>query len=301
MIPTIEKTQSVDICCISEYLTAERHTLIHHAARHKNSCTDAHFAPQITSIQVAPSGLDIVLFGGMGAAATLQYLSLFCECDLSGIRTIYCLQATDIPDRTAALIDTLRGDNSRETELVTKIHCYLSFLSQILPHDEPATLIFLCNTLHAFLPKISIDNRRYTPISLLDFVEKIPPRQKILGLYTRGTKQSRLYHIIPETQLVELTDEDTDFLMELIYRGVKSFDDEYIHSQKVSFIALLSRYQYDAVLFGCTEVSSLFQLLDLVVPVIDPVMIAYQKIVTISNKNVASFASSVPHAPKLVF
>jgi aspartate/glutamate racemase len=246
--------ETVQIKHIFEYLKREKAI-----GAHIND--DKAIPPKITIIHNKQEGKDIVLFGGMGYFATLDYLEQFLCFDISSIRTVYVLQATDIPDRTSAIEEMQSGCHTRARTLIAKIESYLNAISGLID-TEKADLVFLCNTVHVFLPYIHIDVSKFEVRSLIEATfQTVKTRNtgNILGLYTSGTKEVGLFKRIFNESLIELTQADTHVLMDIIYNGIKAGNMQYLSIKEAEINRMLNSYSFDAVLFGCTEIHSIFK------------------------------------------
>ncbi|MGL4757936.1 MAG: hypothetical protein ACRCXZ_01250 [Patescibacteria group bacterium] len=285
MANTKEKIQTFNQNQIKQYLLTKRNNISKN--HNSNSEGDTSYNQELIIIQVNPTGRDLVLFGGMGYVATLDYLERILKFDLTKIRSIYCLQATSIPDRTKVILNRTKHESSNQNQLIKKVEGLLGLLDFVM-NEGQADLIFLCNTIHVFLPSISIDPSRFKLHSLLTYFEINQlqlSNQTILGLYTIGTKKTKLYKNILKNSIIELDSKESKFLMDLIYLGVKCNNKEYLYTQKESLISLIKKYNTHSILFGCTEILNIFETLDLFEfkHILDPVLLTFNSL-TKSNK-----------------
>jgi aspartate/glutamate racemase len=278
---------------LSRYVENERSEIFKSA--NNTFVSDNCYPEKLIIVSVNTNGKNLILFGGMGYMATLYYLNEILKFDLSIIKNIYCLQATKIPDRTSALIDQQAGNYKAIGQIVTKTMEYINFLKTIV-YD--AKIVLLCNTFHACLNQIEFDQIPFEVVRL--DTQYIPTNyEKTLILCTKGAKDSKLFSsLFSEITIVELDNFDTNYLMDLIYKGIKLYNTTILSANANNILGLLNKYDklysFDNILFGCTEISEIIDLCELrkriekQKKIIDPVLLAFGKCLKLDLQNVAN-------------
>ncbi|NER99132.1 MAG: aspartate/glutamate racemase family protein [Symploca sp. SIO1B1] len=269
----------------------------------------------------SPSQRPIVLMGGMGPFAGIVGLDLACQY-FGNKREIVLYQACSIPSRMTVMQAPHRLIDGFPLNqyLVQQVSRAIAQATEYLQSDAAdIIIILLCNAVHYFLPQIKADLQKSYPkvaasvqyISLIEAVIANLEKQKLhqpLLLGTSATKIGKVYsaplnkHGIKYQQLSEVAQE---ILMNIIYQGVKAFDQNYaclkgeelFHLLLNSDLAMAGNFSLprnnlhiDCVIAGCTEIpvlldwllaqsqSSSIQSFLTQVKVINPVLSAFQEI-----------------------
>ncbi len=220
------------------------------------------------------------VIGGMGPAAAMQfssYMVQFNESASTDQQHVPMLldQATDIPDRTGAI---LSGGRDPAPEIVASL--------KRLARAGADEVVMTCNTAHHFFPQvqeaIARDRLGVNPIHIVDATMKLldqqaPGAKKIGLLATSGTVQTRIYQDRAEDRIWMVPDaatQDGD-VMHGIYQGVKAGDNEMGKKLLLRAAQKLAHEGADAILLACTEIPLVLKTGDIknragdIVPLID--------------------------------
>ena len=213
----------------------------------------------------------IGIIGGMGPMATCDLMKKIilhtdARSDQEHLHILVDCN-TNIPDRTAAIID------NGESPLPEMIKSALRLQAM-----GAQALVVACNTAHFFLedlqksisiPIISILNE-----TALHLHHKGFRSVAVLGTY--GTICSGVYSNALTSMDISCTypnNEDQQFIMSLIYDYVKAGKD-YPHPEKVhAMVNRLKAQGVQALVLGCTELPILFAKMDVTLPIIDPTVV----------------------------
>jgi aspartate racemase len=219
------------------------------------------------------------VMGGMGPAAAIQfsqYMVDFNTAATSDQQHVPLLldQATDIPDRTAAIQGT--GKDPLPAMLAS-----LHRLAAAGADD----LVITCNTAHHFydavVDEIQKSDLAINPIHIVDATmslldSRVENARKIGLLATTGTVSSGIYQNRAEDR-TWVTPDDTlqKRVMSGIYDGVKAGDAKRGHADLLAAARHLADQGVDAILLACTEIPLVLKQGDVkdsngqVVPLID--------------------------------
>lgn len=206
----------------------------------------------------------IGVMGGMGPAAAAQFSSYMVEFnDTATTDQQHVLllldQATDIPDRTAAI---LAGGADPAPEMTASL--------KRLAAAGADEVVMTCNTAHHFFPQVQeAIIRSKLDVNMIHIVdatmklldERAPGANKIGLLATSGTVQTGIYQkraggrewMVPDAR------SQADEVMVGIYGGVKAGDTELGRRQLLAAAQTLARNGADAILLACTEIPLVLQ------------------------------------------
>lgn len=213
----------------------------------------------------------IGILGGMGALATAD---LFQKCventqaasDQDHIH-IYVDCNTEIPDRTASIL------NNGENPLPKMVRSAVKLESM-----GAELLIMPCNTAHYFYDQL----RSFVTIPILHMLRITAQAVRDLGmdcvglLATDGTIQTGIYEsIFSEYHIhtVKPNRENQQFIMDLIYRGIKGGDNGFDVSPMELVVDQLHADGAQSIILGCTELPVAFSKYRLPYPHIDPTLL----------------------------
>jgi aspartate racemase len=220
------------------------------------------------------------VIGGMGPAAAMQFSDYMVKLN-NGAKSdqqhvpLLLDQATDIPDRTAAIRDG-------QTDPTPQILASLRRLARA-GADE---IVMTCNTAHHFFPAVqqAIESEQLAvnPIHIVDATMKLldqqAPGAKVIGLLaTSGTVETGIYQqrAADRQWLVPEPASQDDEVMTGIYRGVKAGDLDQGGELLRRAAERLAERGADAILLACTEIPLVLKTGDIrspqgdVVPLID--------------------------------
>jgi len=248
----------------------------------------------------------LVLIGGMGPLAGISGFEQACQM-FQNDREILLLQACTLPDRTTVLSQMIQTgmESSLANRLILMLERAIEVaVSGVASENTPIQVVFLCNTVHYFLPqlwqRLLINHpqifMKLERISLIDSVVQYLQNQSLrqpLLLCTSATQWGRVYANPLENQNVQLIEPNETLqldLMDCIYRGVKAFNRDLACQigEKIFMDLLSTQPNPDCIIAGCSEIPCLLTWLKadckaLVqqflsqVEVIDPVQIALKQ------------------------
>ncbi|MSD83956.1 amino acid racemase [Lactobacillus curvatus] len=196
------------------------------------------------------------ILGGMGPAATETFVHLINELTPAKKDQDYLnyvvFNHAEIPDRTAYILD-----NSQENPLpvMLKDIRQMNLLA-------PKFMVMTCNTAHYFYDELQAEANFdiiHMPRETVKHMQQtIPGLKKIGVLSTTGTRQAGIYQkaiaafglesVVPNQELQDMT-------MSLIYDDIKATG-EFSHAKYQQIVdTMLTDYDCDAVILGCTELS----------------------------------------------
>ena len=214
----------------------------------------------------------------MGTAAGLHFQQLFSRiCNENGIRGdqdypewIY-FNASQAPDRSAALLN--RGPSPTP---------YLISVMEKMQSAGVEIVVVVCNTAHAFQREITsqvaipwIDLQRETAR-----VVKIAGYHSVALMATEGTVLSGLFRDAVQPLGIPYYEPDSEMQEEItaaIYDpqfGIKSTGTTVSDMAAAQLQSVIDRFDVDAIIAGCTELSFAFSQLKITVDWLDPVEIA---------------------------
>ena len=225
-----------------------------------------------------PTASPLLLMGGMGPSVGAEAFERACR-RFRDERTILLYQACNIPDRTAVIELSLASEGlsiPEERDLIDLLLDALKVAVRPLQGAESISCIFVCNSVHFFLPvlkqRLSAESlpvlSRLRIVSLIEVaVEKARclDRPRLLVMATTGSVQSRLFgaplseagveYVYPPAELQAV-------LMRAIYDGVKVFDDETAFKAGRDVLTATLRYnsEVNCILAGCTEMPHILKL-----------------------------------------
>ncbi|NLY77159.1 MAG: aspartate/glutamate racemase family protein [Tissierellia bacterium] len=223
------------------------------------------------------------VIGGMGPLATCNFFEKIirltsADRDQEHIHVIID-NNTNIPDRTDFILG--KGEDPR-TELIRS-----AMRLELAGADYIA---IPCNTAHYFYEDII----KFTKAKVLNMVEETAiylkknhrEHKNFLLLATKGTYSSQIYKKTFEKHglnIIVPDNEDRDTIMEWIY-GVKSsvFD-----VTAKDFETLIDKYNHNKdipAILGCTELSTLAEIIGLSAEYVDPLLILAQRCVEIYSE-----------------
>lgn len=209
------------------------------------------------------------IIGGMGPLATCDLMRKIIEMtDASSDQEhlhIIVDNNTQVPDRTTAI---LYGGEDPKKEIIKS--------AKALEKIGAEVLIIACNTSHYFFEEIksSVD----TPmLSMIEETAKQVIRKgykKVGLLATDGTCRAGVYGTVFEQMGIELImpeGEKQQAVMDLIYKGVKAGKADYNCSDFENTIEYLLNQGAEAVILGCTELSTAFETYSMNYINVDPI------------------------------
>jgi len=228
----------------------------------------------------------IGVLGGMGPAATAEFFTILVESDRAPTdqERLHIVVESDpsIPDRTANILG--KGPDP--------VPAMVESAKRLLAAGADIAGI-PCMTAHAFLPRL----RRATPLPFISALEelagelaRLSPKVTAIGiLATEGTKTAHLY----ESQLpgikVLWPDEamQRTHVMEAIYGrdGIKAGNTGEEPRRLLTEAALsLKAEGAQVIVAGCTEVPLVLRQEDLPLPLVNPMIILAQALVTYARR-----------------
>lgn len=229
----------------------------------------------------------IGILGGMGPESTIDLYKHIVDftpanVDQDHIETII-YSMPQIPDRTNALLE---GGEDPTPYLLRGI--------RMLEKNNVNIILIACNTAHAYLPKLMLQNS----VPIIDMVQstieyihnKYPSIQKIGLLATDGTIKTNLYKKYIKDDLVIVTPnkEDQTTVMECIYgtTGIKAgYKTKAIKDNLEFVIKNLKTHGAEAVILGCTELPLVIKEDNHILPIINPFKILAKKAISLSLKD----------------
>ena len=244
-----------------------------------HSVCDQNFPIEIIHLKPPePTLTPLLLVGGMGPLAGLHGLENACL-QFQDSREILLFQICHAPCRTKAVEESIASHKSLSFHKNILIHAIVEAITRGKHFFSEDTIlietIILCNTAHFFLDEIH-SHLRWSPsllssIRLHCLVESAHASQKIpskgvLVLSTRGARKSKIYeNMLHKNQVdfYELSDKLQDQLVEIIYRGIKGFDPEYVTCQgEKLFLTIKKEYpDLKTIIAGCTEAPLIIDIL----------------------------------------
>ncbi len=214
----------------------------------------------------------LVLIGGMGPLAGISGFEEACQL-FQNEREIILIQACSIPDRTQVLSEIVQAGrkNSSVHQLILMLEKAVEVAtSEISSKSTRIQMVFLCNTVHYFLPqlwrKLLINQPQlFTKLENISLIESVVQylqnqglRQPLL-LCTSATRWGRVYANPLVNQNVELIEPNETLqlkLMDCIYRGVKAFNRDLACQIGEEFFMNLIQTQLlpDCIIAGCSEI-----------------------------------------------
>lgn len=255
-------------------------TLAKKRRQNRLAVTDRDFPVEIIHFKPAePKLTPLLLIGGMGPLAGLEGFESALR-QFQNSREILLFQVCHVPCRTEVIKEELDFKNSlsfQKNILIREIaRAILAGKQAFAAGDIPVETIILCNTAHYFLEEIcnNIKSAQFEPHhslrihSLIDTVvsQLKPWSQKILVLSTKGAVKSGLYENVLQKNGVPFYRFNDDLLsqfMEIIYRGIKGFDHDFVIRQGSDFfLQIKEKYpELKTLVAGCTEVPLIIDIL----------------------------------------
>lgn len=210
----------------------------------------------------------IGIIGGMGPLATADLFRKIVEHtdaqrDQDNIHIIID-NNTNIPDRTAALLD------GGEDPVPQMLHSVARLVG-----DGADCLIMPCNTAHGFLERI----RAASPVPVLNMIELTCRALKKRGitraglLATTGTIRTGIYpKYFDGVELLLPDDEQQQGVMDMIYAGVKAGVKDYDAAAVQKTAEHLMERGAQTIILGCTELPLAMELYKLDFPATDPTL-----------------------------
>jgi aspartate racemase len=210
----------------------------------------------------------IGIIGGMGPLATVDLFGKIvkntpAKKDQDHIRVVID-NNTDIPDRTAALLE---GGADPAPQMIKSVERLVAGGADVL--------IMPCNTAHGFLERV----REASPVPVLNMIELTCQALVERGvtraglLATTGTIQTGIYHkYFKDVELLLPDEQEQQQVMALIYDGVKAGKADF-DARPVQQIAqrLLERGA-QSIILGCTELPLAMSMYALDFPATDPTL-----------------------------
>jgi aspartate racemase len=189
------------------------------------------------------------ILGGMGPVASAEFVRTiysYHQGTEQGAPVVMLYSDPTVPDRTEALLR--RSDELLLERLVGS----LTHLCEL----GATQIVICCVTSHYLLPRLP-PRLRSKITSLLDtiFAGVLRTEKRHLLMCTQGTRQSRLFESHPQWEaardrVVLARPDDQQQIHELIYRLKRNEEiDELLPLAE----ALLTKYQVDSFIVGCTE------------------------------------------------
>lgn len=210
----------------------------------------------------------IGIIGGMGPLATADLFRKIVEHtdaqrDQENIH-IMIDNNTNIPDRTAALLD------GGENPVPQMLHSVARLVS-----GGADCLIMPCNTAHGFLEQV----RAASPVPVLNMIELTCRALKKRGitraglLATTGTIRTGIYpKYFDDVELLLPEEDEQQAVMDMIYAGVKAGVKDYDAGLVQKTAEHLMERGAQTIILGCTELPLAMELYDLNFPTIDPTL-----------------------------
>jgi len=210
----------------------------------------------------------IGIIGGMGPLATADLFRKIVENtdaqrDQDNIHIIID-NNTDIPDRTAALLD------GGEDPVPQMLHSVARLVG-----DGADCLIMPCNTAHGFLDRV----RAAAPVPVLNMIELTCGALKKRGvtraglLATTGTISTGIYpKYFDGVELLLPNEEEQQGVMDMIYAGVKAGVKDYDAAGVQKTAEHLLEQGAQTIILGCTELPLAMELYKLDFPATDPTL-----------------------------
>lgn len=212
------------------------------------------------------------VIGGMGPLATCNFFEKIirlteADKDQEHIHVIID-NNTQIPDRTDYILG--RGEDPRPELIRSALR---------LEYAGADYLAMPCNTAHYFVDDI----KRHTRAKIVDMIEETalylkesyPDNRDYLLLATKGTYKSQVYKKAFQKHhlnIIEPSDDDKDIIMDWIYKVKSSILD----IGEEDFKRLIDKYVKNRqipVILGCTELSTLADIIGLSIEHVDPMLI----------------------------
>ncbi len=197
------------------------------------------------------------VIGGMGPASTVRFLELV----IAKYRTRSgAIRNSDFPQITLYTIpDSEHMADVPDLRIVE----YLDRAFTIFEVARAAFAVAPCNTVHQFLP-IRGRESRVQVLSIINAVLQYPTellkQKRVLFLSTRQTRSAGIYKVVfakATSTPVFLSDSDQNKLDDIIQNANSG---GMLTSLSTSLSELVERYDRDAVLLACTELSLLLPL-----------------------------------------
>ncbi|BDR54850.1 aspartate racemase [Bombiscardovia apis] len=222
------------------------------------------------------------ILGGMGTLATESFVRTLdratgAKSDQEFLSYLVFNDA-DVPDRTAFIADRTQPNPfpslAQDVEQASALGA--------------SSIVIACNTAHYFYDRL----QALTPVPIVHmprtaiewasqhFPASTHPRLGFMG--TEGTRDAGIYRTLAQEagyQLVEPEQLMQERVNELIYQDVKSGKLDRLHYESV-VQELLTDYDCDAVLLGCTELSVLNETFPLPqLPIVDAQALTVERVV----------------------
>lgn len=210
----------------------------------------------------------IGIIGGMGPLATVDLFGKIvkntpAKKDQDHIRVIID-NNTDIPDRTAALLE---GGENPAPQMVKSV--------ERLTAGGADCLIMPCNTAHGFLEHV----RAASSVPVLNMIELTCQALKKRGitraglLATTGTIRTGIYpKYFDGVELILPEEQEQQAVMDMIYAGVKAGVADYDASAVQKTAEHLMERGAQTIILGCTELPLAMELYGLEFPATDPTL-----------------------------
>lgn len=210
----------------------------------------------------------IGIIGGMGPLATVDLFGKIvkntpAKKDQDHIRVVID-NNTDIPDRTAALLD---GGADPAPQMIKSV--------ERLVAGGADCLIMPCNTAHGFLERV----RSASPVPVLNMIELTCQALKKRGitraglLATTGTIRTGIYpKYFDGVELLLPDEQEQEAVMDMIYGGVKAGVKDYDAAAVQKTAEHLLERGAQTIILGCTELPLAMELYALDFPSTDPTL-----------------------------
>ena len=210
----------------------------------------------------------IGIIGGMGPLATVDLFGKIvkntpAKKDQDHIRVVID-NNTDIPDRTAALLD---GGADPAPQMIKSV--------ERLTAGGAEVLIMPCNTAHGFLERV----RAASPVPVLNMIELTCQALKKRGvtraglLATTGTIRTGIYpKYFDGVELLLPEEGEQEAVMDMIYAGVKAGVKDYDAAAVQKTAEHLLERGAQTIILGCTELPLAMELYALDFPSTDPTL-----------------------------
>ena len=206
----------------------------------------------------------IGVMGGMGPAAAMQFSSYMVKFNPTATTDqqhvpLLLDQATDIPDRTGAI---LSGGRDPAPEMVASL--------KRLARAGADEVVMTCNTAHHFFPqvqeaitkhKLDVDMIHIVDATMKLLDQRAPGATNIGLLATSGTVETGIYQKRAEGRQWMVPDQASqrDEVMAGIYQGVKAGEIDLGRERLRSAAQKLADNGADAILLACTEIPLVLQ------------------------------------------